>query len=280
VRLSLWINAFIPKNVEGNCIVNALMMTPKADYTILIKRGQNQGRTAIPLPALAYLPNLPAAILNKGNVGFLTDQRGFSNDITASVRMQSAAHLDIYPMRVVLKETNTSGTREVNTDTGETLHESMADLKQCRVYDPYITVPPEKYPSKLSRYQHPVGADTGAPFRETVDQRKILSSINRGDSYAYSIDMHGEASDPLVRVAANIDYDITFYVDIDFASRGIWVSVEGFVDAFPAFECYVKYNGITKTLFQLAPPKGNTVVNLLGYANRLVAGSLFIPGLI
>lgn len=106
MRVSFWINAFIPRDVPN--------------YTRRVERGTNAGKTAIPLPG--------AARLNPFNwkdwdAGYLTDQRSFSSMPTASVRMRSIASVDVSRTsgRVVTCRHETSGTTEVDMDTGETL---------------------------------------------------------------------------------------------------------------------------------------------------------------
>ncbi|MBX7229762.1 MAG: hypothetical protein K1X48_09175 [Burkholderiaceae bacterium] len=58
------------------------------------------------------------------------------------------------------------------------------------------------------------------------------------------------------------------------------VNFLGAIDAFPAFEAYASLCGVTRTLFQVPPPKGNTVVDLLGKAKRDVQGvAIFRQGI-
>jgi hypothetical protein len=98
-----------------------------------------------------------------------------------------------------------------------------------------------------------------------------------GESYSMLVKVHGEASDPLVSMAANIDYYANFVVNVDTARSRLLVGVFGVVDSFPAFEAYVTYRGVTKVLFQLPPPAGNTVVNLVGSAGKFVAAAQSFP---
>jgi hypothetical protein len=91
-----------------------------------------------------------------------------------------------------------------------------------------------------------------------------------------TVDVKGEASDPLVSAAADIDYEGTFTVTI-LGPRRLTVGFTGLIDAFPAFECYASVGGVTKTLFTAPPPPGNTVTNLPGAANRRIAGLVRFP---
>ena len=43
---------------------------------------------------------------------------------------------------------------------------------------------------------------------------------------------------------------------------------------FPAFEAYAQYGGTTTTLFQLPPPRGHTVVNLIWGSTEAQKGSV------
>ncbi len=51
---------------------------------------------------------------------------------------------------------------------------------------------------------------------------------------------------PLVYLAADIDYDVLFVVAVDGPGSGVLVAVLGYIDAFPAFEAYTKFNDVTK----------------------------------
>src|SRR5262249_55625422 len=92
-----------------------------------------------------------------------------------------------------------------------------------------------------------------------------------------TLSVKGAASDPLVWAAADIDYEGVFTILIDQTSGRITIEFDGKIDAFPAFEGYATYKGTTKALFQTPPPKGNTVMNLPGSANRPQKGSVVFP---
>ena len=86
--------------------------------------------------------------------------------------------------------------------------------------------------------------------------------------------VEGAAGDPLVSAAADIDYEGWFTLRLDSAAKQLTVEFEGKIDAFPAFECYALFHNVTKPLFTIPPPPGNTVSNLLGGPNRNVRGSV------
>ena len=213
--LRIWINAFIPGDVPG--------------YTINIVRGTNSGKTAIPLPALARLN--PLNTLKDWNAGYLTDQRTFSTLPSASVRVQSLAEILLPDATVVRASHTSSGTTQVNTESGDTTGFAVADTSRC----------------------------------------------TWGTLTYLSIKVKGQASDPLVSAAADIDYEGLFNLTPDPGASRLTVDFDGKLDAFPAFEAYASFSGITKALFTVPPPSGNTVTNLLGGANRPIRGSASFP---
>ena len=90
-RLRLWLNAFIPVDLEGAEGVRA---------------GPNAGKTMLPMPGPV-------------DVWFLTDQRGFSAEPTAHSRMHSEIELAL-PSFVVLREFHCcDDTVQVDKDSGE-----------------------------------------------------------------------------------------------------------------------------------------------------------------
>ncbi|MEM6757841.1 MAG: hypothetical protein AAF601_00030 [Pseudomonadota bacterium] len=215
-----WINAFIPKTVAG--------------YTQVLPGGaQHSGKTAVPLPGVANLNPLNWAM---ASVGFLTDQRGFSNLISASVRMQCSASIDPATGKM-LQNHRSSGTTEVDMKTGAQRAFAFAKMTRCNF--------------------------------GTVSKRTL------GPKTFYDTKLKAAAGDPLVSAAADIDYNGTLTVEVDTASgRALGCSFTGKIDAFPAYEAYAIYHNRTHTLFTNSPPKGNTVTNLLGGANRTISGSV------
>jgi hypothetical protein len=93
-------------------------------------------------------------------------------------------------------------------------------------------------------------------------------------SYDFYRRLEAAAGDPLVGMAADIDYQGTLTVTVRGAgpTAKVIVDFEGMVDNFPAYECYANLNGTTSKLFQIPPPPGNTVADLLGGANNPVSG--------
>ncbi len=232
MTLTVWINAFIPKNVPG--------------YTVVVNAsgrhsGVHTGKTAVPLPKSARLN--PFNLIKNFDAGYLTDQRTFSDMFPAgrmpSVRMRSLAELTFGPtqmVNVLSKQIHEStGTTEVDMEIGSQLGFKVADMSRC-------------------------------------------SWMLAEDRSSIRLIVKGQAADPLVSTAADIDYEGTFTITENHPIKGV-VTVEfsGKIDAFPAFECYARMNNVTKTLFTAPPPPGNTVLSLPGPANRPVTGKVTFP---
>ncbi|MES3085098.1 hypothetical protein [Sphingomonas faeni] len=228
--LEVWINAFIPRVV--------------GTYTKAIMIGDHAGKTAVPLPNLARA--WPGNWGHDWDSGFLTDQRDFSSNRSASVRMQSSADITVSPFGMLFKKApaRTSGTIGVNVKTGEEKGRSDARLQKCRMFIPKVVAMPSRQ-------------------RVQSDEEVML------------IEVYGAASDPLVDFSADIDYRGHFQVIRKKDNSSLAINFYGAIDAFPAFESYARWKGQTKEIFKSSPPKGNTVVNLLGPPNRLIQGSAY-----
>jgi hypothetical protein len=273
-RLVVWINAFIPRDVP--------------DYTIRIMRGENVGKTAVPLPLVSRIP-IPITnnLIKPPNTGYLTDQRSFNSSANASVRMQSFITIDL-PTGQVSGLHQTSGTTEVNIETGETRDNAEADMSNCQHSPPYDVLyglAETLYSRRrILRYgPDPKGEVNFSVYQDLKAFRQISRPWHWDPSeskFGLMVNVKGAASDPCVRHAADIDYDVSFVVDVDQEAGRVSVACLGLIDDFPAFEAYAKYLGETKTLFIVPPPPGNTVVNLLGSADRAVTGvTMFGSGL-
>lgn len=285
-RLAVWLNVFIPGDVPG--------------YTERITSGQNAGKSAVRLPkaARASLFNLHKPL----GTGYLTDQRSFSSSMSASVRMQSLAWFDLSPARLHSVDHTTSGTVEANINSGDTQLMGMADMSDCSnsgllevgsmpvigwgdTFDTLDRVTKEQpHEPGTGRGSYDPDAFIGyMDLNSYADARRAQQRWVRtpppslNDRYAMMVHITGEASDPLVYLAANIDYDFLFMVGVDGPNNRVLVGMFGLIDDFPAYEAYARLNGVTKTLFNIPPPPGNTVTNLLGDADRLVAAVISFP---
>jgi hypothetical protein len=256
-RLAIWINAFIPRDVPG--------------CTVEIQQGDNRGKTAIPLP---WYARFPLNTFRPSGTGYLTDQRSFSSKVTASARMQSLISCEVSPPRDLRGLHQTSGTTEVNIDSGATQRNEDADMSRCHHsqfysvgYDLPFLVYRDQGTPKGEALTHLLSGrirDGAKPFTWTAPEARSGLMVN----------VTGAASDPLVHGAPDIDYDVSFVIGIDQNANSLIVGCLGFVDAFPAFESYTSYFGETKTLFILPPPPGNTPLNLIGGANRSVVAAV------
>ena len=253
MNLRVWINAFIPRDVPG--------------YTKLISRGTHASKTAVPLPGLARLN--PLNLFKNLDAGYLTDQRSFSRDLSASSRMQSMVEFKLAPkVEIVASRHSSSGTTEVDMDTGLQLGHAVSDMSRCSFTPLRVHQPPAGVRPGTTQYRVPLGG------RFTVNYP--TSQPPAHPSYSTYVD--GKAGDPLVSAAADIDYEGLIEVTVDPSDvRRCIVVFEGKIDEFPAFECYAQLGGSTKTIFTSAPPPGNTVTDLLGGANRSIRGIASFP---
>jgi len=239
-RLLFWLNAFIPRDVPG--------------YTKVIPKGKHANKTAVPLPGVARL--VPTNTFKDLEAGYLTDQRTFSTALTASVRMQSVAEIDLATLMLVRQTHSSSGTTEVNMTTGNETGFARANMSRCRFR-----------------------VSTPSPMA-TVSQQGAKAGARIGQTGTLGIELNAAASDPLVDAAADIVYTGSIKVTIPSPAVSLSISFDGKIDAFPAFECYASVNSVTKTLFTAGPPPGHTVVNLAPpffVSGRTISGKVSFP---
>jgi len=224
-NLLIWINAFIPRDVPN--------------YTFTIPAGPHKGATAIPCPLIATPVNP-----NCFRLGYLTDQRSFDDDPTKSVRMRSIAAIQLVPPKLIAEDHISSGTTEINKNTGAVGCVDFANMSRCKFKD----------------------------FRVEPEVQVVAGNPVVTGNFFIKLSVKAAASDPCVNLAADIDYegDISIFC----SPRGglVEVNFSGKIDSFPAFEMYASLNGVTKPFFQVPPPSGNTVADLLGGASTPVAG--------
>jgi GH24 family phage-related lysozyme (muramidase) len=219
-NLTIWLNAFIPRDVPS--------------YTFTVPGGPHAGKTAIPCPGIALPANLHCL-----SRGYLTDQRGFDSSSAASVRMRSLVEMSLVPATLVSQSHVTSGTTEIDKDTGAVTCVQAADMSRCSF----------------------------SGFRVTPDPAAPTS-----DNFQIILHVKGAASDPCVNLAADIDYEGDITVFCSPHGGIVEVRFDGNIDDFPAFEMYADLNGVTQQIFRVPPPPGHTVVNLLGGASNPVGG--------
>jgi hypothetical protein len=228
--------------------LNAFIPRDVPGYTKTLPAGPHAGKTAIPLPGISRAwPGIPFLVTGNTfkdwNAGYLTDQRGFNPSPTNNVRMQSLAKVELAgpegPTLLAPQTHRSSGTTEVNLASGVQTGFKVADMSRCRFF--------------------------------------VLPRRVSGVFTALNVQLEGKAGDPLVGLAADIDYEGTFTVSVGNTPGAVSVSFQGKIDAFPAYDCYASFNGVTKTIFTSSPPPGNTVSNLLGGANRPISGTAAFP---
>jgi len=250
--VQFWLNAFIPRTVSG--------------YTQTLTAGPHTGKTAVPLPGVARL--WPGNTFKDWDAGYLSDQRTFDSSQTASCRMQSILEVDVSgpAPRMVGQTHRSSGTTEVNLSTGVQTGFAVADMSRCS----FTVLPPPSPPGGgVGLFAGHTSAGRGSVGFPVLTAMRAMTSIR--------VSLVGQAGDPLVGMAADIDYTGTVTIALRGAPGSLSVDFEGLIDAFPAYDCYAQFNGVTKTLFTNSPPPGNTVANLLGNANRPITGRVGFP---
>jgi hypothetical protein len=226
------------------------------------------GKTAVPLPGIARL--WPGNTLKDLDVGYLTDQRDFDNAFGASSRMTSMCEIEVLTSAIIKQTHTTSGTTEVNLVTGVQSGFGSADMRRCAFTS--VINPPKAPPSNAPLFAH-----FAAGRRESTLPSRILPVKGPSSQFGpIEVWLRAAAGDPLVGMAADIDYSGTLKVS-EGKPGSLEVSFEGKLDAFPAYDCYVAYDGITKTVFTSSPPPGKTVADLLGPANRPIWGAVSFP---
>jgi len=195
--------------------------------------------------------------------------------------MQSGVAFKLYPPGDIRGWHETSGTTEVNIDSGETQDTDMADMSDCKTSRLYKM--PFEFAESIYNDLETGKASLEAPnsynlflqgpIRHRAKRWNPADSQDLTKPFGMMVNVSGSASDPLVHMAANIDYDISFAVGVDPSNARVIVACVGFIDSYPAYECYARYADTTQTLFTLPPPKGNTVVDLLGGPTRAVTAA-------
>jgi hypothetical protein len=247
--VSFWLNAFIPRTVAG--------------YTRVLTAGPHSGKTAIPLPGIAR--TWPGNTFKDREAGYLSDQRDFDPSPGASARMQSWAEVELQGRALVRQAHRSSGTTEVNLVSGVQTGFAIANMSRCK----FVVVPPSGPPGGFGAH---LAAGRGGPAYPVASPRSPPGYYG-----SLSVRLTGAAGDPLVGMAADIDYVGTFTIASGGIPGSLSVSFDGLIDAFPAYDCYASFGGVTKEIFKSPPPPGNTVANLLGPANRPISGLVRFP---
>lgn len=234
LTVKFWLNAFIPKDVFNK------------DGTLFSKpRPGHKDETMIPGPITNVPVRLPLPIPSPPvrvdfSDCFTTDNRGFSSDPGASSRLHSEIWLSFRNGIALPGQDHwCHESHEVDCEDGELEAKGKGTTDHM----------------KFTEYkQRTSGTTTWYTAKLTASARNPLHRT------------------PLVDVTPYIDYTGTIECIIN-ANSFVTVLFSGFVDDFPAFEAYASLNaGLPHTIFQAAPPKGNTPWNLYGKASREVRG--------
>ncbi len=222
-KLVFWINAFIPGEMPG--------------ATHQLKEGPHAGKTMIFHPVLG------------DRFGYLTDQRDFSEEITARSRLHSRGTVLLNGIFPKLEQTHKSDmTVELKPKTG---------ALTCT-----------KTATEWTRGKDVLGL--------TVPWMQIVS----WDGAVLQIEVAAEAGDPCTPEAdiiAKVDYHGTIFVDFN----DLTIQFVGKVDEIPAFEMYAQVdNGPVITIFQVPIAKARGIfgedtgkpnfMGLIGPANRSI----------
>jgi len=200
LKLRLWMNAFIPVDLPG--------------ISFKINIGSHAGESVIPGP-----------LASSG--GFLTDQRGFSDDITASRRMQCLVEIDLTTGNLASAVPSCGKTVQLNPDDGS---------EDC----------------------------TGTQETSGIVVNNYSNALNASNLPTMSFTLDGSASNPCYLKSPSITWNIPVVIVNDSAHQKISISFEGHTKAFPAYEMYAKLNdGNTVTIFQRMPEAGANPWSLL-----------------
>lgn len=186
-----------------------------------------------PIPGHPGLTMIPGPGINPLSDCYHTDQRGFSNNIRAASRMHSEAKVSFTnSMPVLTTWHNCDQTVECDCEDGG---------EECRKSGNKDNMRIVMLPSRIC-----------SPYALVNLEVKCAA--------------HNPCA-PSSNLAGDIDFEGK--VIIDRAARRIVCDLK--IDAFPAFEAYATINdGVGVMMFQIMPPRGNTVMNLPGYATRSV----------
>jgi len=208
--VKIWINAFIPRNISG--------------YTRPVPKGIHAGKTMIPGP-------------NPASDCFLTDQRNFSNDISAKSRMHSEVKVDFTGrLATITQSHNCDFTTECDCEDGDVECHERGSIRRMK-----FQLLPASTP------------------------RLAVISVKCAASNPCA---------PTSRLFGDIDFNGTLTVDHAARSVTFKGKIDQF-PAFEAYATINDGAGIA--IFKESPPAGNTVMNLPGNANRPIVKSVTMP---
>ncbi len=216
--VKIWLNAFIPGDIPG--LTN-----------IVPGSGLHADKTMIPGPTPV-------------NDCFLTDQRSFSANPSASSRMHSEIEIDLTVPRIVSEFHRCD----------LTVPRIVSEFHRC---DPTIEVDCEDGDEECNS-----SANTGR-----------MKFLNFRSTSIVAVNIVGAANNPCFTGSPDIDYEGTIEITIDPSTQIVSVAFSGRIEPFPAFEMYATLNGgSSMPIFRESPVPGATPRDLFRDANRPVSG--------
>ena len=201
----------------------------------------------LPVPSHAGETMIPGPGINPFSDCYHTDQRGFSSQIHASSRMHSEAKVDFSRGSPFLTQWhNCDETVECDCEDGDEECREKGSINNMKI----TLLPPISSPTpSLGLFPSPV-----MPVSSSIVTLEIKCAA------------HNPCA-PSSTLGGDIDFEGKVFIDRN--ARRIECDLK--IDAFPAFEAYATINdGAGVMMFQIAPPFGNTVMNLPGPATRPV----------
>ena len=228
VRVHVFIRAFIPNNHPGNPgYVRGIPSHP--------------GLFVIPSPAVRMVHGVPLPFSD--GTCFMTDNRGFSNDIGASSRLVTEFILVIAGNTATVEKAN-------NRDLERTGPSHKVDCNTG------VDVVPSKSAS-------------------TADMHSGTPAVADG---LVEIVVDGRANNPLspLLIAGRpISPDIQYGGSFTFNTNDNTLRFKGSVAIFPAYEAYAQMEGgLLTTVFQSPPTPGSTAVNLIDFGTGFGLGKI------
>lgn len=199
-----------------------------------------------PIPGHPGKTMIPGPGINPLSDCYHTDQRDFSNKIHASSRMHAEAKVDFSGGGQALTQWhNCDETIECDCEDGE---------EECNKK------------GKTNNMNFKISPSVSSSPKPGF----LPSPVVPVSSPIVTLEMKCAAHNPCApssTLGGDIDCEGKIYMDR--SARRIECDIK--IDAFPAFEAYATINdGAGVMMFQIAPPFGNTVMNLPGPATRAV----------
>lgn len=212
--LRLWLKSFIPRDIDG---------------WELVPTGIYKGQTMFPTPGPI-------------NAWFLTDQRGFTPDISGHARMHSEIEIDLDTATMIKQEHRCHPTIQVHHDTGEEECNATASTDHMEFTD--FTVEP-----------------ISQQITVHLDGSSKNACLKLGP----------------VKLAPNLDYKLDLTLQPNYKDHTLTLSVAGKIETYPAFEMYISIDQQEPiTVFRAAVEPNATPLSLVGAPARHIEASLSI----